>query len=307
MINRFIMALLHMMGVLWCAVTLVFVLLRVLPGDPISAQVFQSGGTQSQADQQRAELGLADPIHEQYIRYWGDLLQGDLGDSLLYYQPVTALIGERLLPTVSLTFGAMSVAMTVGCGMGLMAVIDRPQVIGWLGQGFITLSLAIPLYLTAIIAIYWFSVRWDVLPVFGSDTPAHLILPASVLGFHTGGSIAQVLRANLMEVWQQPFMLTVNAKGMPWSVKFDHTVRLAILPVIGVIGVQAGFLLSGTVVIEFIFGRQGLGTLLYQAVQGHDYPLVQGLTLLGAFFYLGANGLSAMARYLLDPRLREER
>jgi peptide/nickel transport system permease protein len=290
--------------VLWLATTLVFVFLRILPGDPVTAIVFQGGGTLEQAQQRRAELGLDDPLPVQYWHYLKQLSRGDLGDSLLYYQPVTQLIGERLFPTLSLALASLGVALGLGMILGILGGIHCPLWLRWFSEGIVALALSMPIYLTALLAIYLFSVYWDILPVFGSDTLSHLILPSVTLGFHTSGSIARVLSISLREAFDKPYMLTARAKGLPPLDVLDHALRVALLPTLSVIALQIGFLLSGTVIIEFIFGRRGLGTLLYQAVQGHDYPLVQALTMLAAVFYMGANVLSQIARHWLDPRLK---
>lgn len=294
---------LRMMIVLWLAVTLVFFLLRLLPGDPVAAEVYQAGGTATQVAQRRAALGLRDSVWVQYQHYLVDLGKGDLGTSWLYKQPVLDLILDRLLPTLSLGLAAFAVATAGGFVLGISHALASFPLIRIVSESLITMALSVPIYLSALVVIYFFSISVNILPVFGEDTPLHLVLPAFTLGFHASGSIAHVFSSNLHDVFQQPYMLTARAKGLPPIDLLDHAMRVALLPTLSVMGLQAGFLLNGTVIIEFIFARKGLGSLLYQAVQGHDYPLVQALALLGASVYLITNGLSAYCRRRLDPRL----
>lgn len=291
--------------VLWVAVTLVFLALRAVPGDAISETAFSAGASQSDVEILREEMGLREPLHVQYLQYLGNLLQGDLGRSLVWYQPVTDLIGERLLPTLSLGLSALAMAVLWGVSLGIANSKQYPRWIFILSEGLIVLALSVPFYLTAILGLYIFSFYLDVLPAFGSETPLHLILPTATLGFHAAGSIARVLSSNLRETYQETFILAARAKGLPPIDLFYHAFRVAILPTLGVLALQAGFLLSGIVIIEEIFGRRGLGSLLLEAVLKQDYPLVQALTLFIALVYLLSNGLSALGRRVLDPRLRE--
>lgn len=285
--------------VLWVAVTLVFFALRVLPGDAVLTTHRHS--SPQQLETIRAELGLTQPLPVQYGRYLWQLVQGDLGISLTSYQPVSKVIAARLVPTLALGLSAFGVATTLGMLLGVTSSLG-----GWLGRladVIILVSQAVPFYITAIVAVLIFSVELQWLPASGSSRPVHLILPAAILGFHTSGSIARVLSANLRQAYQQPYMLTAQAKGLPPIDLFDHAFRMALLPTLSVLALQAGFLLSSTVIVEVMFSRRGVGSLLYQSVLDRDYPVVQALTLLGASTYLAANSVSQLARRQLDPRL----
>lgn len=284
---------------LWVAVTLVFFALRVLPGDAVLTT--HRNSSPQQLETIRTELGLTQPLSVQYGGYLLQLAQGDLGISLTSYQPVTKVIAVRLVPTLALGLSAFGVATTLGMLLGVISSLG-----GWLGRFAdmaILFSQAVPFYITAIVAVIIFSVELQWLPASGSSSPVHLILPAATLGFHTSGSIARVLSANLREAYQQPYMLTAQAKGLPPIDLFDHAFRIALLPTLSVLALQAGFLLSSTVIVEVMFSRRGVGSLLYQSVLDRDYPVVQALTLLGASTYLAANGVSQLARRQLDPRL----
>lgn len=305
MIYRVGLEILHSLVVLGVAVTLVFGAMRLLPGDAISTTLEQSSASQSDIQAQRDALCLSCPMHVQYINYLGDLLQGDLGFSLRYQQPVMSLIRQNLPATLALSMSAFAVALLVGTVLGIIYGASN----GWLynlSESIIIFTQAVPVYVLGVLGIYLFSVYLDILPAVGSTTPAHLILPASALGFQIGGTIARVLGENLRANLTAPFMLTARAKGLPPIDQLDHAIRLAILPVLNVLALQIGFLMSGTVIMEYLFVRQGLGKLLYTAVLNRDYPLVQALVLLSALVYLIANNIAQILQYLIDPRLRSE-
>lgn len=291
------------MLVIWVAVTLVFVALRMLPGDAITSELRQSGASLEQIEAQREDLCLNCPIYKQYAIYIEDLLTGDLGFSVRHQQPVWQVITDRLWPTFALGLSAFGVALIVGVFVGVANGMST-GVILTISELFITFSQAVPVYLTAILGIYLFSLYLDVLPAVGTSTPAHLVLPAGTLGLHTGGNIARVLGATIRDVYDQPFMLTAKAKGLPPLDQMEHALRVAILPVLSVLALQGGFLLGGTVIIEYLFVRRGLGSLMYDSVLNRDYVVVQALVLLSALIYVVANALADIGRRLLDPRLR---
>jgi ABC-type dipeptide/oligopeptide/nickel transport system permease component len=289
--------------VLWVALTLVFIAVRVLPGDAISAELLGAGASASQVEDEKEKAGLNDPILQQYTHYLRDLAQGDLGRSLMFRDSAARIIGGRIGPTFSLAMAAFAVTLLSGAFLGVMSISVAPTPLRLLSNGLIVIAQAVPIYLTAIVGIYLFSLQLDWLPSVGSETPRHLILPAALLGFHTSGAVARVLSASLADAFQQPFILTARAKGLPPIDLLDHGLRVALLPVLRVLALQAGFLLGGTVVIETMFVRRGLGSLLFQSVLDRDYPMVQALALLATLTYLLTNGLARFAQRLIDPRL----
>lgn len=287
--------------VLWLALTMVFFAMRRLPGDAVTATFLQHTQANIQARQQ--VLGLNDPLFTQYTRYLKNLLQGNLGYSYVSYESVGTLISTRMTGTISLGLGALGIAIALGALLGIASSLNEPRWLRYISDGFLLWSQAVPFYITALLFIYLFSLKLDWLPASGSSSPLSLILPASTLGLHTAGSIGRVLSMNLREAYQQNFMLTARAKGLPPIDLLDHALRVALLPSISVIALQAGFLLSGTIIIEVMFVRRGLGSLLYQSVLDRDYPTVQVLVLLGALLYMASNAFGNLIRNLLDPRL----
>lgn len=290
--------------VAWLALTLAFVVLRWLPGgDAIDATLTRSGVPLAEVEARREKLGLNDPIPRQYADYVAGVARGDWGDSLVSGQSVSSLIVQNAGPTLVLAASALLVAAALGVSLGVTAgAAPWPP----LRNGALvvaSLALSTPVYWTATLAIYFFTVEFHLLPGVSGSSPRHLILPACVLGFHTAGSIAQMTHSAVREAAAADFVRTARAKGLPeWDV-LDHILRVGLLPVIAVIALQLGFLLSGTVVTEIIFVRPGLGRVLLNAIDLRDYPVIQGLVTLSALVYSLIGALADIIYRLLDPRL----
>jgi peptide/nickel transport system permease protein len=294
-----------MLGVIWLAVTLAFFALRVLPGDAIQSQLAQVGVDETVIQERRAEQGLMDPIGIQYLRFISGVLRGDFGYSLLSREPIADIIAPSLLPTVTLALGALILASLLGIALGVIAALRVGGGISLFARLLTNLSLSTPIYYTGTLAIYIFSVLLGWLPSAGASSFNHLILPVSVLGFHTAGSIARVTQANVRDVLDAEFIRVARAKGLrERDVILRHALRAALLPVVQVIALQAGFLLSGAVITESLFVRPGIGRLLLDATLQQDYPLVQGIVVLSAVTYAMLNMLADTIRHLLDPRVR---
>ncbi|MDX1995191.1 MAG: ABC transporter permease [bacterium] len=289
-------------GTIWLAATLAFFALRLLPGDAIADQLSRGGATEAQIQERRDALGFDAPLPVQYSRFLFGLVRGDLGYSLTSSQRVSDLIASQFWPTFTLAVSALTVAILLGMLLGLIAVLPRNA--GIPARLLIHLSVSIPIYWSGTVAIYIFSVLLNLLPATGSGSALHLILPVGVLGFHSGGAIARVVQTNVQSVYQEPFIQTARGKGLPEHVVlWRHTLRVALLPVITVIALQAGILLGGVVITESLFVRPGIGQLLLRATIDRDYPVVQGIVVLSAVVYMLLN-LTAEGLYrLLDPRL----
>lgn len=283
-------------AVLLLAATLVFVALRVLPGDALQTQLQESGASAEIIAERRAALGLDDPLIEQYGRFLGGLLRGDLGVSLLDGRPVTEIIAEQFAPTAALALTALAVASAAGILFGTVAALDAPG--SRIARLILDLALSTPIYWTGTMAIFIFAVRLDWLPITG------LALPAAVLGFHAGGAVGQVVRAGVRETLALDFVRTARAKGLRESrVIVRHVLRASLLPAVTVIALQAGFLLGGVVITESLFVRPGIGRVLLNATLRQDYPVVQGIVLFGAAVYVVINAAADALYHLLDPRV----
>lgn len=290
---------------LWLAITLVFFALRVLPGDAVLAQFEQGDVSEATIQQRRVDFGLDQPLAAQYGVFMAALLRGDLGRSYYTGQPVTEMIAQRIPPTLTLTIGAMLVALIAGTGLGIAAggVVGRWAArLSWLG---ITLLLSIPIFWLAIIGVLAFSVWLNWLPSSGIGSPAHLLLPMVILGLYSSAPIAALLQASVRETANAPYIQTARGKGLPERrVLLTHMLRVGLIPTVSAVALQVGFLLGGTVMIETLFLRPGLGRLLLDAVTRRDFPVVQGVVLLSALIYVTVNTLADLIYPLLDPRLR---
>jgi ABC-type dipeptide/oligopeptide/nickel transport system permease component len=291
--------------VLWGVATLVFVVMRLLPGDPATLMLSEAGASAEAIARFRAELGLDQPLIVQYGRYLLHLAEGDLGTSLFARRPVITVIAEQLPSTLELALAAMLVATVLGALLGILAAVKSGTWIDGAATAVSVTGVSVPVFWSGLLLIWLFSLRLGWLPATGQGGPAHLVLPALVLGFASAGAIARLVRASLLEVLDQDFIRTARAKGLrEWIVLRRHALKSAIIPVVTIIGLQFGFLLAGTVVTETVFSRQGIGRLLVNAILWKDFPLVQGIAVLAGIIYTLVNLGVDVAYAFLDPRIR---
>jgi ABC-type dipeptide/oligopeptide/nickel transport system permease component len=252
-------------------------------------------------------LGLDDPILVQYARYLFDLLRGDLGQSWLHGRPVGQMIWEQLPPTVALALTSMAIGGGLGLALGVLGAVRRATWVDSAVTAVAALALSVPTYWSGILAILLFSLRLGWLPATGGGDLRHLILPALVLGFALSGSVARLVRARVVEVMDEPFVVAARGRGLSSRrVLFVHVVRAALAPALTVLALQLGFLLGGAVVTESVFARRGLGRLAVEAILWQDLPVVRGVVVFGALAYVLANLVADVAQGWLDPRVREE-
>jgi peptide/nickel transport system permease protein len=284
---------------------LVFMILHLIPGDPAQILLFGSNPTPQQLAQLRAQLGLDQPLVVQYFVYISHVLRGDLGVSFIAQQPVSSEIAQRFPDTLELTLSGMGVAVLIGAPLGILAGVWPNTWVDRLCTGSAILGVAVPYFWFALILITIVAVDLRWLPSLGEGSPQALILPAVSLGWAFSAVIARLLRANLIEVYQQPYMMVARSKGLSsTALLFSHAIKNAAIPVITILGLQFGNLLSGAVVIEVIFGRNGIGSYLVESIHAKDIPAVQGVVLFIAALYLLINLVVDIAYGLLDPRIR---
>jgi len=301
----------------WLAVTVTFVLLRLLPGDGLTAQLRESGAPDSVIAERQAALGLDAPLPVQYGRYIAALLRGDLGVSLLNGQPVSELMGAQVWATVELAIASLMVGTVLGVGIGYVggqSALQRykvssravPDGLRNIAGIVATVALSAPVMWTGTLAVWLFAARLDWLPAGGAGRLSQLILPALVLGFATAGGVAQVTQRALGAIGREAFVQTAIAKGLSeWVVGFRHVLRVALPLIITQMSIQAGFLLSGAVVTESMFSRPGIGRLLLDAVLRQDYLLVQGIVVWMSLVVIAATALADGLALLTDARLRQ--
>jgi peptide/nickel transport system permease protein len=292
------------LSVLLGACTLVFLLIHLVPGDPVDAMLGETARAADRAEL-RAALGLDAPLWQQYLDYLHGLARLDLGESLREQRPVTQILAERLPPTALLAAAALTLALIIAIPLGVLAARHQHRLLDSLAMGFSLLGVAIPNFWLGPLLILLFSLWLGWTPVSGMQQPSSLILPAITLGTSLAAVLARMVRNSLLEVLGDDYIRTARAKGLgEGAVLWRHALRNAWLPVLTLVGLQLGTLLAGAVITETIFAWPGIGSLLVEAIQGRDFPVVQGTVLLIAALYVLVNMLTDLAYGLVDPRVR---
>jgi len=285
----------------------VFMMIHLLPGDPVTIMMFGANPTPKQVQALREQMGLNDPLHIQYIKFISKAVTGDFGRSIRSKHLVINDIRDNIGPTLVLTGAGMLVALVIGFGLGLVSALRRNT---WLDSGSMTVALtgvSMPSFWLGILLIYFFAVKLDWFPLTGSQGALRLVLPAIALGWGYAAITARLVRANLIDVMGQEYILTARSKGLSQQLVIGrHAMKNALIPVITIIGLQFGTMLAGAVVIEVLFARQGIGRLLVDAILQRDFPLVQAIVLFIAVFYVISNLLVDVSYAFLDPRIRYE-
>lgn len=292
----------------------VFSMLHFLPGDPVLLMMSESGSGAKLADVSsetyvriQHELGLDQPLYIQFGRFLWKAVQGDLGRSFRSNRPVTEMIAEAFPSTASLAFAGLGLAIPLGIVLGLLAAVYHNSWLDNLSMVVALFAVSMPSFWFGIMLLLVFALYLGILPAVDLDSPQALILPAAALGFSSAGIIARLMRSSLLEVLRAEYVVTARAKGLrERAVILRHALKNALLPVVTVVGLQFGSLLSGAVVIELVFARPGLGKLLVEGINGKDFPVVQGAILVSASAYVLANLLVDLAYAWLDPRIQYE-
>jgi peptide/nickel transport system permease protein len=284
--------------------TLVFSLIHLIPGDPAQAMLGETASPQEIAEL-RARLGLDRPLPEQYTSFLGGLVRGDLGVSLRTSQPVMTMIVERMPATFELAMAAMAFAIAVALPLGIAAAVWRGTSVDHSAMTLALMGISIPnFWLGPLLAII-FAVELGWLPVSGRGTWAHLVLPAISLGAALAAILARMTRATLLEELREQYVQAARARGTSrLRAVVGHAFRNSLIPVVTLVGLQFGAVLTGAVITETIFAWPGIGRLLIQSISFRDYPLVQGCILLIAITYVGVNLLTDLVYSVLDPRIR---
>jgi peptide/nickel transport system permease protein len=305
-VTQFILRrLLMVVPVLFGITVLVFSILHLIPGNPAQILLFGSNATPQQVANLDKQLGLSGSIFSQYGNYLVQLLHGNLGYSYSSNQTVVAEISSQLPYTINLALGGLVVALGLGIPLGIVAGVRPGGITDKVATGVAVLGVAIPYFWLAILLVLLFAVKLRVLPALGTGSVKALILPSIALGWGFAAIIARLLRNNLIEVYDRPFMIVARAKGLSeWRLLWQHAMRNAVGSTVTIVGLQFGYLLAGAVAIEVIFGRPGLGAFLVARIQEKDIPSIQGVVLLVAVVYLVVNLLVDVAHGLLDPRIR---
>jgi peptide/nickel transport system permease protein len=288
---------------LWGVATLVFLMARLLPGDP--ARVI-AGVLASPTDVERIrhQMGLDQPLWIQYLDFMGSLLHLDLGTSAHTDAPVVEEIGSRLPYTIELAIVALVIAVTVGILAGIVAAVRRNTALDLIISGLSVFGVSMPVYWLGLMMIILFAIELHLFPAAGADEPTSIIMPAVTLALFSVGLITRMTRSSMLEVLGQDYVRTARAKGAPFRrVVFRHALRNALFPVMTVIGLQFGALLGGAVVTETVFAWPGVGRLLVDSIFFRDYPVVQGLVLMFGTTFVLINLFVDLLYAYVDPRI----
>ena len=284
--------------------TLVFLLLVMIPGDPVDVVLGESARA-ADREAMRAALGLDRPLLERWGQFYIGLAQGDLGDSLVRREAVSTLIMQRLPATLQLAAAAFILVLLIALPLGIVAARARGRWPDQLAQGFALIGVSIPNFWLGPLLVLLFSVQLGWTPVSGDQEAFSLVLPALTLGLSMAAITTRMVRSSLLEIESQAFLRTARCKGLSeFSVMRRHSLPNAMLPVITVLGLQLGGLLAGAVITEVVFAWPGIGSLLVDAIRQRDYPVVQGVVLVIAISYVLVNRASDLISAWLDPRIR---
>jgi peptide/nickel transport system permease protein len=290
--------------VVWLVVTLVFGLVHLVPGDPV-AQMLGEGAPQPEIQRLRHDLGLDRPLLEQYKTYVLGLVKGDLGTSFRNQEPVARAVAARYPATLELTIAAIAVSLALAIPAGVIGAVRRGTFVDKAIGVFTLFGVSMPNFALGPLLILLFSIVWGILPVSGRGGIAHLILPAVTMGGALAAITTRMVRSSMLEEIHQDYVRTARAKGLPERVVlFRHALRNGLLPIITILGLQAGALLAGAIITETVFAWPGLGRLTVQAINARDYPLLQGCILTIALSYILINLLTDALYSFVDPRIR---
>ncbi len=284
--------------------SLLFLLFRLVPGDP-AALIAGPGGTEAQIARIRADLGLDRPLAAQYLGFLRDLVRGDLGTSVVFQRPVAAVVAGRIGPTLWLMATSLGITVVLAVPAGLLAAV-RPLTLGSQGVMAATiLLLSVPNFLVGLLLMDLLVVRLGWLPAAGTGGLLFLVMPTLAIAARLVALVSRTTRASLLEVLGEDYVRTARAKGLGGAgIVLRHAVRPALIPIVTMVGLQAGYLLGGSVVIETLFGYQGLGQAMINAVSMRDYFLVQGIALVYVVGFLLLNLAVDLSYALVDPRIR---
>ena len=304
--NKFWHRLLQAVLVILTVALLIFLMMRVVPGNPVTTMMGEHADTAT-IERMTAELGLDQPLPVQFARYIGGALRGNFGTSYSLGKPVSTLMKAAFLNTLKLTGLAALIAWSIGIICGVIAAVRKNGIPDHLFMGLSLLGVSMPVFMVAMVLQYVFAYYLHWLPISGTDSWKGFILPAIALGWNSAGSVSRLVRSSLLEVLEEEYIDTARAKGRgQMGVLVLHALRNAMLPVVTMMAMQLAGLLSGAVITETVFSINGIGRLAVQAINGRDIPLLQGTALFSTAIVVLGNLLADGLYSVLDPRIRKE-
>jgi peptide/nickel transport system permease protein len=304
MLRYLLRRLLQTIPVLLGVATLVFALIHLVPGDPAQSML-GDGASAEEVSALRHSLGLDRPLLTQYTAFLGGLLRADLGTSFRYGTPVVREIRSRLYRTVQLALAAMAVALLIAIPLGILAAVFRGTAVDHAAMALALVGISMPNFWLGPLLAILFAVRLGWLPVAGTGSLAHIVLPAITLGAALAAILARMTRASLLEELRELYVLAARARGLsrPRAI-LHHAFRNSLIPIVTIVGLQFGAVLTGTIITETIFAWPGVGRLLIQSISFRDYPLIQGCILFISVTYVAMNLATDLTYGFLDPRIR---
>jgi peptide/nickel transport system permease protein len=306
---------LALLPVFFLMTIIVFVLIRMIPADPIDAMYGAEGLDEARRAALSRSLGLDQPIAVQYLRWLGRAFTGDLGHSYRAQMPVLDLILQRLPATAFLSLGALFFSVVLSIPLGILSAVKRNSGADLGAMGFAILGISLPQFWSGIMLVLIFSIGLGWLPSIGYVSPLrdpvlslkHLLLPAITLGWSLAGITTRLIRSSLLEELKSDYVRTARGKGMrEWRVLFLHALRNALIPTVTMVGLQLAFLVGGAVIVEVVFAWPGIGMLVVDSIFARDYPVVQGVILTIAILVVVVNLVVDLIYTLIDPRIRLE-
>ena len=298
--------LVFVLPVVWAVVTLVFLLIHIVPGDPVR-NALGDNATEQQVAELKHKLGLDLPLTQQYLNYWKGLFKGDLGTSLVTNEPVLEKIFSRYPATIQLALAGLFVAILIAIPLGVTAGSNQGKIIDNIASVVSLLGISAPGFVLGPLMIYLFAIKLNWFPVAGRGGPEYLVLPAVTMGAALAAILTRMVRSSVIEELGEDYVRAARAKGLSErQVIYKHVLKNGLIPVVTVLGLQFGVLLAGAIITETIFSWPGLGRLTVDSINSRDYPLVQGCILMIALTYIVANVLTDFAYRLLDPRIKVE-
>ena len=304
--QSFLRRLLESVVILIGVALLIFIMLRVIPGNPVETMMGEHA-SRSTIDRMTAELGLDRPIHIQFFRYITGALRGDFGTSYSLGKPVSSLMGSAFGNTLKLSVMASLFAWAIGILCGVLSAVRKGGPADHIFMGFSLLGVSMPVFMTAMILQFFFGYYLHWLPISGAGSWKNFVLPAIALGWNSAGAISRLTRSTLLDVLQEDYIETARAKGLTQTaVVIFHALRNTMLPVVTMMAIQFSGMLSGAVITETVFSINGIGRLAVQAISGRDIPLLQGTILFSTAVVILGNLVADSLYSILDPRIRKE-
>jgi peptide/nickel transport system permease protein/oligopeptide transport system permease protein len=305
MIRYILIRIMYAIPTLIGAMIVMFILIRMLPGDP-ARLIAGPEALEQDVERIREQLGLNKPLYIQFIDYMSSILRGDFGVSLKYGTPVIKEIMARLPYTIVLAIAAEAIAVSISLPLGVLSALNPRSRLSYMISTLSLVGASVPIFWIGLIFIYIFAVNFRLLPSSGADSPRHLILPAVTLALLLIGNLTRITRASVMDVLGSNHVITAVSKGLaPRIILIRHVLRNAFIPIVTIIGIQTGALLGGAVVTETVFAWPGIGSLLVDSLFYRDYPLAQGIILFIVFVFITINILIDILYAYIDPRIRD--